>query len=69
MTTCKTCGYREGAPHSDEDGACYGAPPTPAFIDGVRRNIRPMVGPRTQACSLYRIHELLVGHDGREKTQ
>jgi hypothetical protein len=67
MTTCKTCGYREGAPVSFE-GQCYGAPPSVVIIDGEQMLVRPIMQADDRACAAYRIAEILTGgHDVRTK--
>lgn len=66
MTTCKACHYREGSPDGEAIGTCYGPPPTPAWTENGRINLRPQVQPSTRACSLYRPNEKLIGHDGRK---
>ncbi|MFD1189699.1 hypothetical protein [Phenylobacterium conjunctum] len=68
MTTCKTCQHREGAPVSSE-GECFGAPPPVIVLDGEPVRVRPIMCATDRACSLYRIHEILIGHDARPQPQ
>ena len=60
MTTCKTCGYREGAPVS-ASGSCFGAPPAVLMIEGEPTRVRPLMYANDRACGLYRIAEVLTG--------